>query len=75
MGANDRINQSPQKKDMSQKTEGQMPTPSDTVDGKKPGLLGRLVRKLDEAMKRKAEEKSGGGSCCGGSSNKGGKCC
>jgi len=45
-----------------------------TKEQKEPGFLGRLFRKLDDSMKRKA--KAGKGSCCGGSSDgKGGKPC
>ena len=35
---------------------------------RKPGLLGRLLRRLDAALKEKADKNGGG--CCGG-----GKCC
>tara|TARA_R110002074_G_scaffold67374_1_gene158673 strand:- start:37 stop:210 length:174 start_codon:yes stop_codon:yes gene_type:complete len=42
---------------------------------KEPGFLGRIVQKLDDSMKKKAEEKTEQGTCCGGSDDKGGKCC
>lgn len=42
---------------------------------KEPGFFGRIVQKLDDSMKQKAEEKSGQGTCCGGNDGKGGKCC
>jgi hypothetical protein len=43
---------------------------------KKPGLIKRLVEKLDRSMKAKADEKAKSGCCCGGGSDdKGGKCC
>lgn len=46
------------------------------AEPKKPGFFKRLVDKLDDSMKAKAEEKSSQSSCCGGSgSGKGGKCC
>lgn len=41
----------------------------------KPGFFGRLLQKLDTAMKRKADAKAPTSSCCGGKSGKGGKCC
>lgn len=42
---------------------------------KKPGFFGRMVQKLDDSMKQKAEEKAQPGSCCGGGDGKGDKCC
>lgn len=43
---------------------------------KKPGFFGRLMGKLDAAMKAKAEEKAKEGCCCGDDdTGKGGKCC
>lgn len=48
------------------------PTES-SPSGAKPGLFARLVRRVDEAMKRKADEQARQG-CCSGK-DKGGKCC
>ena len=54
-----------------QKEERREPAPA-----KEPGFFGRIVRKLDNSLKQKAEEKSQQGSCCGGGgADKGGKCC
>lgn len=51
--------------------------PSGESPGKEPGFLGRLIRKLDEGMKQKAEQKHEEGGCCGGGGQGkgGGKCC
>lgn len=42
-----------------------------------PGLLTRMIERLDRAMKEKAEKKATESSCCspGGKDGKGGKCC
>jgi len=45
----------------------------DTDEVRRTSFLGRLVRKLDDSMKRKADQRAGEG-CCG-SDDKGGKCC
>lgn len=51
-------------------------TPDKSEPKKKPGLFGKMILKLDESMKQKAEEQSKQGGCCGGDDNgKGGKCC
>jgi hypothetical protein len=57
-------------------TEQANPTPKTqpAEDCCKPGFFKRLVRKLDAAMKTKAEEKAEQGSCCSGN-DKSGKCC
>lgn len=49
-------------------------TQTRTETTEKPGFFKRMVDKIDNAMKTKAEEKSQQGSCCSGS-DKGGKCC
>lgn len=43
-----------------------------TTPAEKPGLLKRIVAKVDGAMKQKADAKAQSG-CCGG--GKGDKCC
>ncbi len=57
---------------MSNTTENQ--TQSESVK-KEPGFFGRIVQKLDNSMKQKAEQKAEQGTCCGGNDGKGGKCC
>jgi len=51
------------------------PDKNSTATKEQPGFFGRILQKLDNTLKQKAEEKSGEDSCCGGSDNKGGKCC
>lgn len=48
--------------------------PPSAVKGNKPGLLGRLIRKLDERMKAKAEQNAAKGGCCCSGEDKGGPC-
>jgi len=50
-------------------------TQNQTQPEKKQGLFNRIIRKVDGALKQKADEKSQkSGGCCGGN-DKGGKCC
>ncbi|MCG8528953.1 MAG: hypothetical protein MI748_21425 [Opitutales bacterium] len=55
-------------------TEKNTPNPLKPVSDKKVGFFKRIVSKLDDSMKLKAEEKAQN-SCCGGKDGKGGKCC
>ena len=57
---------------MSNTTENQTQSQSEK---KEPGFFGRIVQKLDDSMKQKAEQKAEQGTCCGGNDGKGGKCC
>ena len=59
---------------MSETTKTQTQTQTSTAK-KEPGFFGRMVQKMDDSMKQKAEEKAEQGTCCGGSEGKGGKCC
>ena len=59
---------------MSETTKTQTQTETSTAK-KEPGFFGRMVQKLDDSMKQKAEEKAEQGSCCGNNDGKGGKCC
>lgn len=47
------------------------------MSDKKVGFFKRIVNKLDDSMKLKAEEaeEKAQNSCCGGKDGKGGKCC
>jgi len=47
-------------------------TKSETAEN--PGLIKRIIKNLDTAMKKKADAQSEGSSCCSGD-DKGGKCC
>ena len=60
---------------MSETTNEKTQSAQSAKDEKKLGFFGRMVQKLDESMKQKAEQKSKQSSCCGGSNSKGGKCC
>lgn len=59
---------------MSQKTN-QKNEINPSAGEKQTGFLGRVLEKLDDLLKQKAEKKSQQSSCCGGSDDKGGKCC
>lgn len=47
---------------------------SEPAEEKKTGFIGRMINKIDEKMKAKADEKAEQ-SCCGGDDNKGSGCC
>jgi len=42
---------------------------------KKPGLLKRIIARLDCAMKQKADAQRQNSNCCGGKEQKDGRCC
>jgi hypothetical protein len=45
-------------------------------DAPKPGFFKRILTKVDDAMKEKAEQQAKNSQCCSGDDNgKGGKCC
>jgi len=54
-------------------TTTQKNDPAASETEKKPGFFSRMLQKLDNSMKQKAE-KSQQSSCCSGD-DKGGKCC
>ena len=56
-------------------TDSKLPAVDTPKTPKKPGFMGRMIQKLDQAMKKKAEEKARGEGCCGDDDNQGGKCC
>lgn len=47
-----------------------------TKTEKKSGFFGRIIQRMDDSMKQKADEQAKAGDCCGpDSKGKGGKCC
>ncbi len=47
-----------------------------TEHPKKPGFFARIINKMDESMKEKADTKAKNNPCCQDDNNgKGGKCC
>lgn len=60
---------------MSKTTNEPTSAQTESANEKKPGFFGRMMQKLDESLKQKAEEKAEEDSCCSGKDSKGGKCC
>jgi len=60
-----------------QKQTAQTPTPAPAGADKQPGFFSKMVQKLDNVLKQKADAKAQQGCCCssGDDKGKGGKCC